>query len=253
MVHEEKQKNGDSSTPEHVPQITWVLLVRHGENEWVSSGKLAGRTPGVRLNEKGVQQAQALAKFLAIHPIGAIFSSPLERCIETATPLAEKLGLPVQVEPALLEVDYGEWHGIELKNAAQTPEWAMVQHYPSVFRFPAGEGLRQTQQRAIDGVERIVQENPDSVVALFSHGDVIRTLLAHYAGVPLDLFQRIQVNTGSVSTIAFFDGRPAIINMNVLPEPAPIKIKRDPPQPSDIEVTEQAAPPPDITGQASAA
>lgn len=222
-------------TEERKPTVTYVLLIRHGENEWVSSGKLAGRTPNVHLNERGFQQAQAIARYLANQPIHAVYSSPMERCLETAKPLADALELPVQVDEGLLEVDYGEWHGVDLKSATQRPEWMIVQHFPSIFRFPQGEGLRQTQQRAVDAVERICAANPDAVVALFSHGDIIRTLLAHYAGVPLDLFQRLQIATGSMSTIAFFDGRPAILNMNVLPEPAPIRIKREPKQPSDGE------------------
>lgn len=223
------------------PPVTIVLLIRHGENEWVSTGKLAGRTPGVHLNDKGRQQAQQLADYLKIQPIEALYSSPLERCVETAMPLAEVLHLPVQMEPGVLEVDYGDWHGIELKQASQRPEWMLVQHYPSIFRFPEGEGLRQTQHRAVDGVERIVANHPDAVVAIFSHGDVIRTLMAHYAGVPLDLFQRLQISTGSVSTIRFVEGRPAIVNMNLLPQPEVIRVKRDPPQPTDVEAIEQSA------------
>jgi len=228
---ESDTKSPQPEGEERKPVVTYVLLVRHGENEWVSTGKLAGRTPDVHLNDKGRAQAEALATYLAIQPIEAIYSSPLERCLETATPLAQTLGIAVQIEPGVLEVDYGDWHGVELKQAAQRPEWAIVQHFPSIFHFPQGEGLRQAQQRAVDGMERILAAHPDAVVAVFSHGDVIRTLLAHYAGVPLDLFQRLQISTGSISTIAFFDGRPAIVNMNVLPEAAAIRIKREPPQP----------------------
>ncbi len=227
-VDAESPSQDGARTEERKPVVTYVLLVRHGENEWVSSGKLAGRTPNVHLNDKGRAQAEALAKYLAIQPIEAIYSSPLERCQETAEPLAQVLGMSVQIEPAVLEVDYGDWHGVDLKKAAKSPEWAIVQHYPSTFHFPQGESLRHTQQRAIDGVERILAGHPNAVVAIFSHGDVIRTLLAHYAGVPFDLFQRLQIGTGSISTIAFFDGRPAIVNMNVVPEATAITIKRDP-------------------------
>jgi probable phosphoglycerate mutase len=241
MVNSEENGSSQESAKaeERKPIVTYILLVRHGENEWVSTGKLAGRTPNVHLNDKGKEQAEALAEFLAIQPIDAIYSSPLERCLETAMPLAQRLGLGVQIEQGVLEVDYGDWHGVELKQAAQRPEWAIVQHFPSIFHFPQGEGLRHTQQRAVDGIERILATHAESVVAVFSHGDVIRTLLAHYAGVPLDLFQRLQISTGSISTIAFYDGRPAIVNMNVLPEPAPIRIKRELPQPA-TEVTTEA-------------
>src|SRR5690606_23214093 len=124
--------------------------------------------------------------------LDAIYSSPLVRCIETATPLAEALQLPLHEEMGVLEVDYGTWHGIELKEATRKPEWQMVQHYPSAFRFPEGETLREVQQRAVSAIETLVERHPNQVVAIFSHGDVIRTVLAHFAGIPIDLFQRIQ-------------------------------------------------------------
>lgn len=219
-----KPEAADSPPP---PPVTWVLLVRHGENEWVSTGKLAGRIPGVHLNEKGREQAQAVADFLAQQPIEAVYSSPLERCIETAEPLAQQFGMPVRVDDTLVEADYGEWQGQELKGLSQTPDWSMVQYFPSAFRFPGGETLRHTQQRAVDGIERIVAQHPDGVVAIFSHADVIRTVVAHYAGVPLDLFQRLQISTASVTTLAFYGGRPAILNVNVTPSFERIKRRRD--------------------------
>lgn len=197
------------------PSVTYLLLIRHGENEWVSSGKLAGRTPGVHLNEKGRAQAQQLATLLAAQPIRALYSSPLVRCMETAQPLAAQLGLPVCEEPGVLEVDYGDWHARELKELAKLPEWQMVQHFPSAFRFPGGESLREVQQRGVSALERIVAQHPNEVIAVFSHGDLIRTVLAFFAGTPLDLFQRVHIGTASISTIAFFGGRPAILNLNV--------------------------------------
>jgi probable phosphoglycerate mutase len=210
---------------ESLPAATLLLLVRHGENEWTESGKLAGRTPGVHLNDKGRAQAAQLAEFLARQPLSALYSSPLVRCIETAQPLAERLQLPVVEEPGLLEVDYGEWRGGELKELNKRPEWHAVQHFPSTFRFPQGETLRQVQQRAADAVERLAAQHPYQTFACFSHGDVIRTLLAHYAGVPLDLFQRIQISTASVSVLAFFGGRPAILAMNVMAELPVFEVK----------------------------
>jgi len=195
-----------------------VLLIRHGENEWTASGKLAGRTPGVHLNERGRAQAAQVAQLLAGQPLAALYSSPLERCLETAGPLADVLGLPVLEEAGVIEVDYGEWRGAELKELSKRPEWHAVQHFPATFRFPQGETLRHVQQRAADAVERLVARHPNQTFAIFSHGDVIRTLLAHYAGVPLDLFQRIQISTASVSVLGFFGGRPALLGMNMAAE-----------------------------------
>ncbi len=200
---------------ENQPTATYLLLVRHGENEWVTSGRLAGRSPGVHLNEKGQAQAQALVGLLAGQPIRAIYSSPLERCLETAQPLASALELPVCEDAGIIEVDYGDWTAAELKELNKQPAWQLVQHYPSLFRFPGGETLREVQQRVVGTVERLAAAHPNQTIVLFSHGDVIRTILAHFAGTPLDLFQRIQIGTASLSTLAIFDGRPALLNMNV--------------------------------------
>ena len=106
---EQKEDAAANSAP--APLVTNVLLIRHGENDWVGTDRLAGRTPGVHLNEKGRNQAQALADTLATQPIAAIYSSPLERCRETAQPTADALGLPVQIYEHVLEADYGEWQG----------------------------------------------------------------------------------------------------------------------------------------------
>jgi probable phosphomutase (TIGR03848 family) len=204
---------------------TYLLLIRHGENEYVTTHKLAGRTPGVRLNEKGCHQAQALVGYLAAQPLDAIYSSPLDRCLETAEPLAGQRGLPVQVEPALVEVDYGGWQGADLRELGKLPEWSQVQHYPSIFRFPGGETLREVQSRAVGGIERLRQAHPNQVVAVFSHGDIIRTVLAHYLGVPLDLFQRLAIATASVSVLGFFADRPMVLAVNYLADLPKFEIK----------------------------
>lgn len=209
-----------------IPAATYILLIRHGENEWVSSGRLAGRTAGVHLNDKGRNQSAALVAFLQRQPIHAIYSSPLDRCIETAQPLADARNMHVHTEDDLIEVDYGEWMGRDLKDLAKQPEWSLVQHYPSTFHFPGGESLRAVQQRAISAMERIYAAHPNQVVAVFSHGDVIRTLLAHFTGTALDLFQRVQISTCSVSVVAQFGNHPVVLSVNVLPEMPVFEIKQ---------------------------
>ncbi|MCL4859715.1 MAG: MSMEG_4193 family putative phosphomutase [Caldilineaceae bacterium] len=195
---------------------TIALLIRHGENDWVGADRLAGRTPGVHLNEKGKEQSAALVQLLAQQPIAAIYSSPLERCMETAQPLASQLGLSVEADAGLIEVDYGDWRGGNLKELSKLPEWKRVQHYPSTFRFPGGETLREVQSRTVSAIEQIRLRHPGQVIALFSHGDVIRTTLAHYLGVPLDLFQRIVVSTASVSVLSVVDDAPNVLGVNYL-------------------------------------
>lgn len=210
---------------------TYVLLIRHGENDWVGTHRLAGRTPGVHLNEKGVTQTARLTEQLAGLPISAIYSSPLERCLQTAQPVADALGLPVISEPDVIEVDYGGWQGGDLRELAKTVEWQLVQHHPSSFRFPEGETLYQVQARAVWAVERLRQAHPDQLIAVFSHGDVIRTTLAHYMGTPLDLFQRIAVNTASISALAFSDVRPMVLFTNYMAELPKFEWKQDEPSP----------------------
>ncbi len=207
--------------------ITYVLLVRHGENDWVNSHRLAGRTPGVHLNDKGRDQTERLCRALGEQPIAAIYSSPLERCLETAQPVAAALGLPVIPEPGFLEVNYGQWQGGDLKELAKSPEWEIVQYLPSGFRFPDGETLYEVQGRAVETIERLRSAHPNQTIAVFSHGDVIRTTLAHYLGTPIDLFQRVAISTASVSAIAFSGPRPTVLFTNYLADLPRLEVKLD--------------------------
>ncbi len=212
---------------------TYLLLIRHGENDWVGTDRLAGRTPDVHLNEKGRQQAADLAPLLAKQPIAAIYSSPLERCIETAQPLAQALNQTIFTEPDLLEVDYGEWRGANLKELAKLSEWQMVQHFPSTFRFPGGETLREVQNRAIQALERICIQHPNQVIAVFSHADLIRLCVANYMGTPLDLFQRVVIGTASISTFVFHNMMPTVLSVNYVAEMPILEIKQDPVENAD--------------------
>jgi probable phosphoglycerate mutase len=168
-----------------------------------------------------------LVELLARQPISAVYSSPLERCMQTAQPVADALGLSVIPEAEVMEVDYGGWQGADLRELAKTPEWQLVQHHPSSFCFPKGETLYQVQARAVGALERIRQAHPNQLVAVFSHGDVIRTSLAHYMGTPIDLFQRIAIATASISGLAFFDARPLVLFTNYLAELPKFEWKQD--------------------------
>ncbi len=194
--------------------LTYVLLVRHGENAYVAEGKLAGRTPGIRLNEQGRQQAAVLAYRLADVKLHAIYSSPLERCMETAQAVADAQKLPICTDPGLLEVDYGEWQGGVLRELGASPVWKRMQGNPSRFRFPQGETLRTMQNRLVDVVENIRTGHPDQRVAVFCHADPIKSVLAYFLGMPLDLFGRIGIDTASVSTLALREAGCMVIGMN---------------------------------------
>ncbi len=191
-----------------------ILLVRHGENNWVKEHRLAGWTPGVVLNEKGHDQAQAQAERLSKLPITTIYSSPLERCVETAQHLAESLELGVRLFPEMGEVRYGKWEGEPIKELAKLKEWHTIQHVPSRFAFPEGESLRGVQTRAINAIESLAAKHSDEMVIVVSHADVIKLTLAHYLGMHIDLFQRIMVSPASVSALALGEGNVRVLRIN---------------------------------------
>ncbi|MBP7692396.1 MAG: MSMEG_4193 family putative phosphomutase [Anaerolineales bacterium] len=194
--------------------MTLLLLIRHGENDYTKTGRLAGWTPGVSLNATGQQQARALAERLKDAPLKALYSSPLERAQETAAPLAAVKKLPVRIVEGVGEVRYGEWQGRSLKRVARTKLWRTVQSLPSAMQFPQGETFRAVQSRAVEAVEQLVLAHPKDMIAVFSHGDVIKLLVAHYLGLPLDLFQRIMINTASVSVVRLGQGQPVLVKLN---------------------------------------
>ena len=130
-----------------------LLLIRHGENEFVKQGRLPGRLPGIHLNEHGMEQAAALAESLKSLPIRAIYASPLERAVETATPLAQALSLEIQLRPALLDTHVGEWEGQLVKKLHKLPLWQQVQQHPSDTRFPGGESFLELQERLVKSAQ----------------------------------------------------------------------------------------------------
>jgi probable phosphoglycerate mutase len=177
-----------------------LFLIRHGHTDWADK-KLAGWLPGVSLNDLGRQQAAALVERLAPVKLDAIYSSPLQRTLETAAPLARARDLRVIRLPDLGEVKYGDWQGQPLSRLVKKKEWAVVQHAPSLARFPNGESLREMQSRAVAGIERIAAEHARGAVAVFSHGDVIKAIVAHFIGMPLDAFQRLSIAPASLTVL----------------------------------------------------
>lgn len=184
--------------------MTLLLLIRHGENEFVKTGKLAGRLPGVHLNEKGQKQALALGEALKDVPIKALYSSPLERALETAAPIAEAHKLTIQQEPDLMDTHVGKWQGRSLAVLRLTKAWKVVQSAPSRFRFPEGETFLECQMRIVNVLERIIQKHnkPQDIVAVVFHADPVKLAVAHFLGMPLDHFQRLGCDTGSLTLIA---------------------------------------------------
>lgn len=182
-----------------------IILVRHGENNWVKEHRLAGWLPGVHLNDNGREQAAAAAARLSQLPIKAVYSSPLERCLETAVAIAQPHNLPITELAAIGEVRYGRWEGEAIKTLSQEKTWHAVQHFPSRFRFPEGEALREAQFRAIQALEHLAQTHAQEWIVVVSHADLIKMVLAHYLGIHLDLFQRLVISPASVSVIALME------------------------------------------------
>lgn len=196
-----------------------LILLRHGRSSANAAGVLAGRTPGVALDEQGRQQAEALAGRLAPVPLAAVVSSPLQRCRESLGPLLASRQLEASLDDRFAEVDYGEWTGREIKKLGKEPLWKVVQAHPAAAVFPGGEGLAAMQARAVAAVRewdaKLVAEHGGQVVWLAcSHGDVIKAVLADALGLHLDGFQRIVVEPCSISVISYTDTRPFVGRVN---------------------------------------
>lgn len=196
-----------------------VILLRHARSTANGSGVLAGRQTGVRLSDRGEDQAAALVERLAGVPLRAVVTSPLERCRQTLAPLLAERGLEATVEPDIVEVDYGQWTGRAIKDLVGEPLWTVVQQHPSAAVFPEGEGLAALQARAVAAIRaydaRITAEHgPRAVWLACSHGDVIKALLADALGVHLDGFQRIVVDPASVSVVQYTETRPFVLRVN---------------------------------------
>ncbi len=190
-----------------------LLLIRHAHHDYIGKA-IAGWLPGVSLSEFGRSQAAAFPKRLARSGISAIYSSPLERARETAAPLAAGLGMEVEIREGLREMNFGEFTGQTMAELDINPLWHQFNLSRSNTRAPGGELMLETQARMVAELERIRYENPDGVVAVFSHGEAIRTAVMHYAGIPLDLCQRIEVHPASVSTVDLFAHGPRIVRLN---------------------------------------
>src|SRR5579875_2137534 len=236
------------SRPRKAPSpSTLVLLVRHGATP-TTGQVLPGRAPGLHLADKGRTQADTVAQRLAEWSAGiptpgnanaaaaghgnatagngqagpgaaggrikAVYASPLERTRETAAPIARALGLKVQTHRGLLECDFGEWTGAELKKLMKLPEWSTVQRYPSGFRFPGGESFTAMQARIVTAIAEICRRHPNEAVVAVSHADPIKAAVNDALGSHLDLFQRVVISPCSVTAISYGPVGPTVLAVN---------------------------------------
>jgi probable phosphomutase (TIGR03848 family) len=198
-----------------------VILVRHGRTTANAAGTLAGRLPGVKLDDTGASQAERAGERLATVPLAGVVSSPLERCRQTARAIVRaQAGAPrVSMDRGITECDYGEWQGRPLKELAREKLWSTVQTQPSAAAFPGGESMAAMQARAVTAVRRHdaaveAEHGPAAVWVAVSHGDVIKSVLADALGMHLDLFQRLLIDPASISIVRYTGTRPYVLATN---------------------------------------
>lgn len=188
-------------------------LIRHGANDYLGRA-LAGHLP-VRLNAEGIEQVRRLAAVLQPHGITRIYSSPIQRSLETAEPLANLLGIEIQRTPEFQEIDFGQWTDQSMGDLEQLEHWKRFNSYRSGTRVPGGEWMLEAQARFVGKLEALRHEFPGDTIAITSHADPIKAALAYYLGSPLDLFHRIEIDPASYSIIDLHDHGPVIRGINL--------------------------------------
>jgi broad specificity phosphatase PhoE len=196
--------------------MTKLLLIRHGENDFLKHHKLPGQLPGIHLNKRGLEQADLLAETLKALPIKAIYSSPLERAVETAAPLARVKNLDIQQLSDLMDTDVGRWAGRSLSELRRSRQWKILQNNLSNFQFPEGETIQQVQDRVMKIVQKMVSTNKNETVVIVSHADPIRLAIAFYLGIPIENFQKITISPGSVTIIHSAQKITRLLAMNLI-------------------------------------
>ncbi len=197
--------------------MTILLLIRHGDNEFLKHHKLPGQLPGIHINKKGLEQADLLAETLKTLPIKAIYSSPLERAVETATPLARVKNLDIQQISDLMDTDVGRWAGRSLSELRRSRQWKILLNNLSGFQFPEGETIQQVQDRVMKSLRKIVSNYKKDTIAIVSHADPIRLAIAFYLGLPIENFQKITISPGSVTFIHSAQKMSRLLAANLVP------------------------------------
>jgi probable phosphoglycerate mutase len=192
-----------------------VLLIRHATTDYVKNGVLAGLTPGIHLNAEGQRQADDLAKRLAGLSLHAIYSSPVDRAVDTAKAIAICQKLDVAIRERLGEADCGDWTGKPIKELDKTETWKMIQTKPVGVKLGGnGESIDQVQRRMVAEIDELVRRHPDQIIAVVSHADPIKSVLAHYLRMDLNDFQRLALSPASVSALVFDKENVRLVRMN---------------------------------------
>lgn len=192
-----------------------LILIRHATTDYVGK-RLAGHLPGIHLNQEGKKQAEQLAQRLFEIPITAIYSSPLERTVDTAEILACRRGLSVNILPALTEINVGDWQGKSITALRRLKQWREIHDEPAKFSFPHGESFIHKQRIICAALQKLVDAaGQKEIIACVSHGDPIKLSLAYFLGLELNNFQRISIDPASASFLYFSDNRVRIGPINL--------------------------------------
>jgi broad specificity phosphatase PhoE len=211
--------------------VTALLWVRHASHDLLGV-RLAGRMAGVSLNSMGSLEARRLGTWLHGARVDALYTSPLERCVETAAAIAEAIGREPSVLADLTEIDFGAWTGRPFEDLSDDAGWIRFNTFRSEAAIPGGESMREAQERAVALVERLGRSHPGETLALVTHGDVIKGVIAHALGIGLDHLHRFDIDPGSVSTLALEPHRWRVIALNESPEPGHLRARMRLPAPS---------------------
>jgi probable phosphoglycerate mutase len=192
-----------------------LLLIRHGNHDFVNR-RIVSWMPGVHINEEGREEAERLGEALAGAGISAIYSSPLERTLETAAPIAQRLDLAVRTNDAFGEIRVGDWTDVAIEDLDRDPRWRDFNRFRSGVRPPGGEMMIEVQARMVAGIERVRAEHSGQVVAIVSHGDPIKAAVMHYLAMPLDMLHRFEIAPASVSVVEVRDWGPKVWCVNAV-------------------------------------
>jgi probable phosphomutase (TIGR03848 family) len=197
--------------------MTTLAFIRHAAYDSLGH-TIVGRSPGVALSPEGIDAAEKLGERLVGSSVRAIYSSPLERARQTAAAVGARLGLEPRIVDELNEIDFGDWTNRSLLDLNEMEEWRRFNRFRSGSPAPNGEAMIEVQARMLRLLERLCKVHPTEIIALVSHGDVIKAVLAYYLGVPLDLFQRIEISPASVSIVRIEPYGPQVLLVNGLAE-----------------------------------
>jgi probable phosphoglycerate mutase len=187
------------------------FLIRHGMMDGITE-RIIGRRPGVQLNAAGRAQAERIAEELASAGIEAVYSSPLERAQETALAICHRLHLRFETEPGFNEIDFGRWTNCSFHQLRNDPEWKRFNSFRSSTGAPGGELMLEAQARALAAIEKLRRQH--GVVAVVTHGDVIRALVAQFLGFNLDFIHRLKIDPASITILELDERGPKFTLIN---------------------------------------